>query len=295
VELLVVIAIIALLVALLLPAVNAAREAARRTQCTNHLKQFGLALVNYESTQGVLPPGRETTTQVGVGWSFRLLPYLEEAAVYEALDADARVDDEANRVAMRSPVAVMYCPSRRSPAADRDFDNNDAPSLVRGVAAGGDYAANAGLYGRYNTEPVPRIDGAIAGPLFSFSKIKTRQIGDGLSKTLGVGERHIPPPSTDDPGLMAHHQGDTAFFAGDNPRTILAGTIEGIAYSEKEPCPETPAGDAPCAFKFGGVHSGITLFVFLDGHVQPLQKDISLNIIHPLSTITDRQVITGFP
>lgn len=292
VELLVVIAIIGLLVALLLPTINAAREAARRTQCTSHLRQLGLALVKYESNRRVFPPGRETTTQIGVGWPFRLLPFLEENAVSEALDPEVRVDDAANSIAMRSPVAVMYCPTRRAPAADRDFDNNGTPSLVRGQAAGGDYAANAGLYGRYNIVPVSRIDGAVAGPLFTFSEIKVRHVGDGLSKTLGVGERHIPPPSTDQPGLVHYYQGDTAFFAGDNPRTVLAGTRGGIAPTEEEPC---LPGEPICEFKFGSMHSGITLFVFLDGHVQPLQKDISLDILHPLSAIRDRRVIDGFP
>ena len=148
-ELLVVIAIIALLVALLLPAVNAAREAARRTQCKNNLKQLGLAVVAHESAKRGLPIGRESTNQIGVSWAFHLLPYVEEQAIHDSLNNTKRVDDPLNATAMRSPVSTMYCPTRRGPAADRDFDNNEAPSHVRGVAAGGDFCSAAGIIARY--------------------------------------------------------------------------------------------------------------------------------------------------
>ncbi len=83
VELLVVIAIIGILVALLLPAVQAAREAARRSQCTNNLKQTGLAIMNYESTFGELPPG--AFLGEGSSWSAFILPYLEEGNVFSNL------------------------------------------------------------------------------------------------------------------------------------------------------------------------------------------------------------------
>ena len=91
IELLVVIAIIAVLIALLLPAVQQAREAARRTQCKNNLKQIGLALHNYESTFGRLPPGTfggmGTCNDDGLAWSFSILPYLDQAPLYNQIDA----------------------------------------------------------------------------------------------------------------------------------------------------------------------------------------------------------------
>ena len=88
VELLVVIAIIGILVALLLPAVQAAREAARRTQCTNNLKQLGLAVHNYENTNKELPPGGLTPTggSYGHSWWVRILPYIEQGNVYDKFD-----------------------------------------------------------------------------------------------------------------------------------------------------------------------------------------------------------------
>ena len=144
VELLVVIAIIGILVALLLPAVQAARESARRSQCTNQLKQLGLALLSHHDQKNAFPAGRTETTQFGVSWAFQLLPFIEESTVHDAFVPGKRVDDPANADAMRTPVDVFACPSRRTPAADRDFDNDDQPTSTPQAAALGDYAANAG-------------------------------------------------------------------------------------------------------------------------------------------------------
>ena len=126
VELLVVIAIIAILVALLLPAVNAAREAARRTQCTNNLKQIEIAVQLHHDALRLYPAGRTLTRQYGVSWAFQVLPYLEELALARAYQPDHRVDDPENSTAMRTAVNSFFCPSRRAPAADRDFDRVDS-------------------------------------------------------------------------------------------------------------------------------------------------------------------------
>ncbi len=114
VELLVVIAIIGTLVGLLLPAVQAAREAGRRMTCTNNLKQVGLGIVNYEQARKIYPSGRDVRNQYGVSWAFRLLPYVEQSQIYAAYDKTASVDDDRNSVAMRTAVATFFCPSRRA-------------------------------------------------------------------------------------------------------------------------------------------------------------------------------------
>src|SRR6188508_3723218 len=104
VEVLVVIAIIGILVAFLLPAIQAAREAARRTQCQNNLKQIGLAIQNHHDTRKQFPMGRNRFDQFAVSWAFFLLPYMEETAVYNSWNSKAKVYEAANNAAMRTPI-----------------------------------------------------------------------------------------------------------------------------------------------------------------------------------------------
>ena len=290
VELLVVIAIIGILIALLLPAIQAAREAARRNQCQNNLKQMGLAVQMHHDAKKVFPTGRNGTTQKSVSWAFYLLPQLEETAVYEAYDKNLFVSDPGNSRAMRTPIAVYYCPTRRggNPKADRNFDNNDDPPLPEhmGVAAGGDYAANAGHEEDTNMEGNDFkggvIDKALAGPIFSGSKYAAKHISDGLSGTLAIGERHIPPVEDGTPVEMEHFKiGDTCFLAGDTIDTILAGTDEGLA--------QRPDDDEE--HTFGSLHSGVVQFVYLDGHVDALATDIDVSVLMALSSIGGGEVV----
>ena len=263
VELLVVIAIIGILVALLLPAVQTAREAARRLQCTNQLKQLGLALQNFESSNRNYPQGRNGTDQFAVSWAYFILPQIEEQSRYDAFDRTKRVDDPANAVTMRGAIAIYNCPSRRAPNSDRDFDDNGGDSLVRGVAIGGDYAANAGLEENTGMEDSDffhsKIDLTLAGPMFSGSKIRPRQVRDGLSKTIAIGEKHIRPIEDDWSPAQAHRrQGDSCFLCGDSLETVMRGTEDGLAKNKRDDEDEV----------FGSDHPDTTLFVFLDGHVQ---------------------------
>ena len=276
VELLVVIAIIGILIGLLLPAVNAAREAARRAQCMNHLKQIGLAVNTYHDAIGKYPQGRNTRDPMGVSWAFRLLPYIEHQSIHDAYDPNYRVDADENALAMRTPVEVYFCPSRRSPAADRNFDNNNKPPLVRGAAAGGDYAANAGVYLYYReTEDIaPRS----AGPIYTYSKIRNRQVTDGTSKTFAVGERHVPLPDPSVAEEMRHIlQGDCAFLAGDSPWGIFADTRRGLANSSSD----------HSRSKYGSEHPAVTLFVYLDGHVASIDNNTDLDVLNWLCAIGD--------
>ena len=302
VELLVVIAIIGILVALLLPAVQAAREAARRNQCTSQLKQFGLALQTHHDQLGAFPAGRTQTIQFGVSWAFRLLPFLEESAIHDAYVERQRVDDDANATAMRSPVPVAFCPSRRTPAADRDFDNNDQPSLLQEAAAGGDYAANAGTRLRVGifddpetaeAMPARRIDLSEAGPIFTYSSVRARRVTDGLSKTLGVGEKHVvPTPFEKPPGpVQTDHywQGDTAYFAGDQPEASIR--VGGRRLRSDNGSPESVGDVGAARESFGSAHPGVTQFVYLDGHVEPISNDTQVETLEKLAAIGDGEVI----
>lgn len=135
IELLVVIAIIAVLVALLLPAVQAAREAARRMQCLNNLKQLGLALHNYESTNGVLPPqqvvgytGMTLTFQSQWGATSRLAPFLELGPLYNAINYSRTTGDAANLTVVSTSIKALLCPSEIRPQPNTIINDSGVTS-----------------------------------------------------------------------------------------------------------------------------------------------------------------------
>lgn len=176
VELLVVIAIVGLLIALLLPAVQSAREAARRMQCTNNLRQFGIALHNYHDSLGSFPPGR-LTYPVVYSPQARLLPFLEQASVnnlinYNVTFVGADLPSWANAVAAQTPIPGFCCPS-------------DADRVPGSVFAATSYFGNVGSgqvdNGNLNTGPIDGI-------FYCKSAIKFRDIVDGLSHTAAFSE-----------------------------------------------------------------------------------------------------------
>jgi prepilin-type N-terminal cleavage/methylation domain-containing protein/prepilin-type processing-associated H-X9-DG protein len=177
VELLVVISIIGMLVALLLPAVQAAREAARRVTCLNHLHQIGLALQNYHSVHASFPPGCiQPAFLVSNGcqfaWSALLLPYLEQEPLYDRIDFTQPCYAAANSAAAATVVSTYFCPSTARPSA-----------LVDGRAAT-DYS---GLYGE-NIPPHPAGWVAENGMMVYNLAFRIRDVSDGTSNTLIVAE-----------------------------------------------------------------------------------------------------------
>ncbi len=211
---------------------------------------------------------------------------MEEQAIHDAYVPTKRADEEENAVAMRSAVTSYFCPSRRRPSSDRNFDNNDTPPIVLGKAAGGDLAANAGTY--FNYSEADQMDRTQAGPIFTHSKVRSRHVTDGLSKTFATGERHIPPPDPTVPAEMVHYwQGDCAFFAADSPWGIFADTQRGLA-NDSQDLSRT---------KFGSLHVGVTGFVFLDGHVDMIDTNTDLDVLRWYCSIGDGNdptaVVTG--
>lgn len=193
VELLVVIAIIAMLVTLLIPAVQSARAAARRTQCKNNLKQLGLAIQNMESTFGVLPPlcAQDQVSEVTVDGPYSgvvgftvfnyMLPYIEEQALYD-LCVKEREHGGFTRALPgapnATPVAAYLCPSEPNPRGPK----GEGRGLIDGIGgptnwAVGNYGANYYVFGN------PRRADVEGSTKFS-------QISDGLSKTVFFGERY---------------------------------------------------------------------------------------------------------
>ena len=210
VELLVVIAIIGVLVALLLPAVQAAREAARRTQCLNNLKQLSLAALNYESARKQFPPSVSLTPLTGEPgtfntFSFRahLLPYHEDTTLHSLIDFDYRWIHVRNERAYITPMPSLKCPSR---ASTEKVLGGDGPygGYVESNLASHYYAVMGGAIGctttttsaGYSYPVLGSCSGsatqtgayAINGIIYPKSKVRTRDITDGLSKTFVIGE-----------------------------------------------------------------------------------------------------------
>jgi prepilin-type N-terminal cleavage/methylation domain-containing protein/prepilin-type processing-associated H-X9-DG protein len=227
IELLVVIAIIGILIALLLPAVQSAREAARRTQCRNNLKQIGLALHNYENSNGALPPCYLEVFNAPLApgnyykseWSViaRIAPFLELGPLYSAINFDQTYDDPQNTTASRMTLSVLYCPSEVVP-----------PSLPDG------HGGNEGVTNYGNLEGDWYV-WWLTGPenRSAFSPNLSRrfaQFSDGLSNTMIFGETQV-----------SHHQLRKCNSNGGLTPTSFPDTIQSPAFiaSMVSQCSET--------------------------------------------------------
>jgi len=191
VELLVVIAIIGALVALLLPAVQSAREAARRIQCQNNLRQMGLALLNYHDVHGAFPIGcddkrvnRHNPEGRQHAWSATILPQLEQAPLWEQLDFQAGYDSVANAEAAKVVLPVYLCPSTSRFAEGREGPLV-APSPARHLIREGYEAAAIDYGGNFGAVFVaPSMNGV----LIHNRAVSLREITDGASHTFAVLE-----------------------------------------------------------------------------------------------------------
>ena len=207
VELLVVIAIIGILIALLLPAVQAAREAARKMQCQNNLKQLGLAVLNYESRWQIFPPSSHWASASDVevtnnsnlreSWIVMVLPFLEQQALHDMFDLTQPTPSIANAAARATWVAGLLCPSD---AFNRTAFSGSGSSMTNSMGdnwARGNYAANAAL-GYMTVSSVPSYNAAmpnsdwtrstLRGVIGANASITLAQMGDGSSNTVLLAE-----------------------------------------------------------------------------------------------------------
>ncbi len=196
VELLVVIAIIGVLVSLLLPAVQAARMAARRMQSQNNLKQIGLAMHNHHDSLNKLPPGYQSgypnqpipTVDSAPGWAWPvyLLPYLEQSTVYDQLKLEVPCWDPVNAGVVKTNLSVFICPG--APNQEPTIDVKDDGGGTLAVFGRSHYLANNGQdetwgYEMANYSQLPGV-----GPFYRNSKVRLADVTDGLSSTIFVGE-----------------------------------------------------------------------------------------------------------
>lgn len=308
VELLVVIAIIGILIALLLPAVQASREAARRMSCQNNVKQIGLALLNYEGSNGHFPPGllprtdgtsaTELMDLQGFGWGAMILPQLEQNQIYGLLSAASDEfktprwwdPDDFDRDIAELVIPAFVCPS------DAAFGSHNEKRNIFGNHAKSNYVGVIGPVlnkelieitdladlGGIETGPVTtdeeRLELEWPGILFPNSKTEIRKITDGTSNTFLIGERDGDRRAstwcgTDRFAFLNNQLGCTS---SDPPYTINALAVN----------------DPPQAWaSFGSLHPGGALFARADGSVVFISEEIDGRTYEMLGAKADGGVI----
>ena len=228
IELMVVTAIIAVLIALLLPAVQAVREAARRIQCVNHLKQIGLALHNYESTYGAFPPslvlaGSANATTWNGGWSVlaRLLPYMEHNPMYDAANFSINKEMPENSTVIRVSLRSFLCPNEiNTLPATHDYGQSGISSYA---ASSGDWFVwggfsgpqNSAAFGPNRSRRIPEFTDGLSNSML-FSEVRTyspTMICDkvGLSKVRDPNQ--IPAPNADPLAVGPEYISGCRFYA----------------------------------------------------------------------------------
>ncbi len=310
IELLVVIAIIGVLIALLLPAVQAAREAARRAQCTNNLKQIGLALHNYEGTHGRLPSARTGSPHL---WSAlaQILPSLEGGALFNAINfshtslpSAAQPLGLTNTTAVRSIVGTYLCPS--DPRQDR-LDPNFGPN---------NYVANAGSGlqngGSFRPEDGPE---AIDGVFFERSSVRYAEITDGLSNTAAFSETikgtgldsvgtapadrllqyGIGPSLT--PVTDAFCASSITLWSGQRGREWARGSFIYASFNHywtpNASAPDCLSGNVIGRMAARSFHPGGVNTLFCDGHVQFVKDTVAVSAWRAIASRGGGEVISA--
>jgi prepilin-type N-terminal cleavage/methylation domain-containing protein/prepilin-type processing-associated H-X9-DG protein len=300
IELLVVIAIIAILIGLLVPAVQKVRAAAARTQCQNNLRQIGIALHNYHDERKAFPPGfvgvpgnQWDDLDPGWGWAAHILPYMEQTGLYQTIRFDRPIIHRANNDPRVASVPMYLCPADSAPLTwtvnkmEVRYDPRPPPPDYSGKMVDGRIPVSApvpmcdiasanyvGVFGAGE----PGVDGN--GIFFRNSRVAIRDITDGTSSTLMVGERSFdlceatwtgvvtgstmfPPPASTAPKVLNNASG-----------MVLAHTADGYG----------PGDLHNDCNPFRSRHTGGVQFLFADGHAALLQTNMDYATVRALST-----------
>jgi prepilin-type N-terminal cleavage/methylation domain-containing protein/prepilin-type processing-associated H-X9-DG protein len=271
VELLVVVAIIGVLVCMLLPAVQAAREAMRRSSCQNNLKQIGLAMLSDHTLRGRFPSGSvhslddgDPTGVAAFGWAAFLLPHLEEKDLYNRLALPASQLDGLLKNASQRHLPQVELPVFRCPSDSGSWQNTDRP--FNGAKYGDLHVAKSNYVGNHGTHLVTR-DEAVSdkldpfGMLWPDSYCTTQHVRDGTGRTILAGERG----TKDLAGVWVGVRNDNG--EGELGLTQNTGTSAARINSQ--------LGDGKQGFS--SEHAGGAYFVFVDGHVEFIDEDIHFN------------------
>jgi len=302
VELLVVIAIIGVLIALLLPAVQAAREAARRTQCFNNLKQMGLALQNHNSARGEYPTGgsepwhdegaADSRFSKGYGWMVQILPYVENETLRNLSKGYGAGDRQRDLEVRKTPVSMYFCPSRRQNIVR--IVPGSAEDCAKGCALN-DYASATPSNNLNTASPThdpwywqgvthgtvkagKEYFGVITRTIAS-DPCKDKDITDGNSNTMVIGEKRIFLNRYD----IGDWHDDIGWTDGWDPDIVrYTGYLPGPDVNEGAGVPADRLG-----YHFGSAHSTGINVVFADGHVALLTYDIDLVTFNALGDRRD--------
>ena len=291
IELLVVIAIVGVLVGLLLPAVQQAREAARRMQCQNHLKQIGLALHNYHDSLRSFPPGYVSRfdavgndTGSGWGWGSFILRQLEESTLFAQIDFTVGIEHASNSTARLKRVPTFLCPSDPAPdrwqVAKRDLSSGAFVSNICEVAS----ANYVGMFGTFE----PGVGGD--GVFFRNQPIAMRDILDGSSTTLMVGERSF-------------HLGEATWTGAVTGAVIVPDGSDGIGTGPPESAASLILGHSGDGYspgarrshvnQFYSHHPGGVHFLFGDGHVSFLANSLDYRTYQSLTTRAGGETVSS--
>ncbi len=309
IELLVVIAIIAILVALLLPAVQQVREAARKSQCQDHLHNLVIAMHNYESNHKTLPAATfrvqfEDTApanpplfpNAGTHWGSMILPYIEQKPLYDTMIWGANVDWNAgaNLAARRTLIDVLRCPSAIDSIAYTHVDSSNANigdniapcnyGVVMSGSLGNPQTAKAAENKHHMDDQFP-TDSRHNGPFNQNETYRFADVADGLSNTVGIGERYRSGLNAGNNNRFRQYfclgtptaQDEHASFSGSIGTTINSTN-------------ETQYGYAG----FSSGHAGGAQFCLLDGKVSFISENIDGNVRLALGTRAGRDIVGAF-
>ena len=272
VELLVVIAIIGILVALLLPAVQAAREAARRMHCKNNLRQIGLAMHNYHDAHRKFPPG-VLGTSGGKGdnhklhtWQALTLPFLEQTNLNSAYDYTVRFDHSRNAPHVMQQLSIYRCPSHEIHLVDNRFGASH-------------YSACGGT-----------VPGANDGVLFPMSTIRFRDIADGTSNTIAVGEIAYEIGGWARGAINSGSGDDSGGGGGGGSQGFARAVLRWWKAAPKCAQPGINLPETDCKrsaerrFQFSSMHSPGCHFTLADGSTRFLSESIESRLLRALVT-----------
>ena len=293
IELLVVIAVIGILIALLLPAVQMAREAARRIRCANNLKQLSLAAISHEGIHGWFPTGGWSKRWIGLpghgygqdqpgGWAFNILPFVEHAALRQVGGDDTNAAHRmGNALRLGTPLPVFHCSTRRGASNyvnARAFLYSDPTSEV----ARNDYAFNGGhrpvLYGNGPDDLASALQfpwpdsSEMTGISYQRSHVRHRDITDGTSNTYMIGEKHLRR----DHYVTGDDQGDNeSVYSGDDRDLIrFTGTERDVSF---RPRPDSFATTQE-GFVYGSPHPGGFHVALCDGSTRMIAFEIEQSV-----------------